>query len=184
VAVNTDRIVIRNREFVKLISKERLSLEIERLGKEITGDYAEKAPLFVVVLNGAFMFAADLIRELRMNARVTFIRVSSYTSMQSSGNVKQVLGLTENIEGKDIVLIEDIIDSGLTAKIVIQELQERGAASVRIATLLRKRIAEHNTLPISYVGFDIEDRFVVGYGLDFNEKGRNLKHIYVLDEST
>ncbi|MEJ2003474.1 MAG: hypoxanthine phosphoribosyltransferase [Cyclobacteriaceae bacterium] len=164
-----------------MISCDRIINEIKRLSQEISADYREQTPLILVVLNGAFMFAADLAKELELEARISFIKVSSYEAMRSTGEVKELIGLNEHIAGEDIILIEDIVDSGKTVRKIIADLDNLGAASVSIATLLRKDSRAHEDLPVKYVGFDIEDRFVVGYGLDFDGIGRNLKHIYVLD---
>ena len=181
-AVKVKPIVINNRKFSGLINNERIINEIGRLAQEITTDYKDRNPLFVVILNGAFMFAADLLKELEMEMRITFIRVASYEAMESTGSVKDLLGLAENISGEDIILVEDIIDSGLTVRKVISDMKEMGAASVSVATLLHKEDRVHSDLPIDYIGFTIDDRFVVGYGLDLDGIGRNLKHIYALDE--
>ena len=172
--------IIKDKKFVKLIENEQIGQSIRRLAKRINKDYKERNPLFIVVLNGAFMFAGDLMKEVRSNVRISFIKVSSYDAMENTGNIKQLIGLNENIFQQDVVIVEDIIDSGQTAKKITDELQTLGARSVSIVTLLRKNKEIHTTLPVDYVGFDIENKFVVGYGLDYDGLGRNLKHIYAL----
>ena len=181
-AVKAESIIINNRKFSEYISNDRIINEIERLGREISADFNGRRPLLVVILNGAFMFAADLVKELQMDVRITFIKVSSYEAMASSGNVKSLIGLAEDISGQDIILVEDIIDSGLTLRKVLSEMKDLGASSVTVASLLRKAGKGHEDLPVDYVGFDISDRFVVGYGLDLDGIGRNLKHIYALQD--
>ncbi|MCA6078159.1 hypoxanthine phosphoribosyltransferase [Fulvivirga sedimenti] len=172
--------IIKDKKFVKLIDNEQIGQSIRRLARKINKDYKERNPLFIVVLNGAFMFAGDLMKEVKSKVRISFIKVSSYDAMESTGNIKQLIGLNENIFQQDVVIVEDIIDSGQTAKKVTDELQTLGARSVSIVTLLRKNKEIHTKLPVDYVGFDIENRFVVGYGLDYDGLGRNLKHIYAL----
>jgi hypoxanthine phosphoribosyltransferase len=171
--------ILNDRKFSKLISSEQIKDAMERLGESIRKDYKNRNPLFIVILNGAFMFAADLMKELDPHVRITFVKLSSYEALESSGNVKQLIGLNENIFGEDVI----IVDSGRTARKIIGELRELGAASISIATLLQKHRKMHNDLPVSYVGFNIDEEFVVGYGLDYKGSGRNLKHIYALDKS-
>ena len=174
--------IIHDKKFIKLIDNDQITKGIRRLGRKLKTDYKDRNPLFIVVLNGAFMFAADLVKELRHDIRISFIKLSSYQAMERTGNVKQLIGLNDNVFRQDVVIIEDIIDSGRTARKILSELNELGASSVSIATLLRKHKDSHDDLPLEYVGFDIEDRFVVGYGLDYDGAGRNLKHIYALKE--
>ena len=176
--------IIKDRKFTKLIDYEQIAAGVKKVARQINKDYKDRKPLFIVVLNGAFMYAGDLMKELRVDARLSFIKLTSYQAMESTGNVKQLIGLNENVFKQDVVIVEDIIDSGRTVKKVIEELQDLGANSVHITALLRKNREIHNDLPADYVAFDIEDRFVVGYGLDYDGAGRNLKHIYVLKEST
>lgn len=172
--------VLHQTKFKKLLDHEEIQSGIRRLARRINKDYKGKDPLFIVVLNGAFMFASDLLKEVSSaNARVSFIKLSSYRATESTGNVKQLIGLNENIFNQDIILVEDIIDTGTTIRQLLMEMEKLGVASVKLATLLAKKKEVPSEFPIDYVGFEIEDEFVVGYGMDYDGIGRNIKHIYV-----
>ncbi len=147
---------------------------------QINQEYAGKQPLFVVVLNGAFLFAADLMKHLTISCEITFIRVASYAATESTGQVKQILGLDESIAGRDLIVVEDIVDSGLTISEVCDQLRTDNPASVAIATLLFKPAALTKAIHLDYVGFEIENQFVLGYGLDYDGLGRNTPDILVL----
>ena len=140
-----------------------------------------REPLFLVVLNGAFVFAADLLRSVTTPCHVSFIRVSSYDGMESTGRLTQVLGLTEKIEGRSVVIVEDIIDSGLTMQALTEQLQAMRPADLRICTLLAKPGNLQAELDIDYCAFRIPNDFIVGYGLDYDGYGRELKDIYVVE---
>ncbi len=172
--------VIRDKKFQKFLTDEEIRKAVRRLGRTIKRDYKHRDPLVVAVLNGSFIFAADLIRELGRNVRITFIKVASYREMESSGNVKQLIGLNENIFNQDILILEDIVDTGQTITKMIELVEDLGASSVEIVSLLRKPRNPEIQDRIKYVGFDIPDAFVVGYGLDYEGLGRNLKDIYQL----
>lgn len=174
-------ITIKDKTFVPFISAEAIQARIQELAKQINQEYADKHPLIVVVLNGAFLFAADLAKNLTIPCEITFIRVSSYSATASSGQVKQILGLNESIEGRDLIVVEDIVDTGLTLAQVCEQLQEKGPKSLTIATLLFKPAALQKSLDLHYVGFEIENRFVLGYGLDYDGLGRNTPNILVLE---
>ncbi len=164
-----------------LISEEELHKRVCELGAQISADYAGKDPVLISVLRGSFIFMADLARQVQPFCRVDFMAVSSYGSgTVSSGQVNIQKDLTESIEGKDIIVVEDILDSGNTLYYLMQVLQARNPASIRLATLLDK--PERRTKPIKadYVGFTVPDEFVVGYGLDYDERYRNLPYIGVL----
>ena len=150
---------------------------------ELRHDLHGSAPLFLCVLNGAFIFAADLIREAGINdAQISFVRYSSYEGTSSTGNVKQILGLKEDVEGRDLVIIEDIVDTGLTAKMMVEDLKKRNPHSVRFVTLLHKPESSKTGFKPDYVAFNIPPKFIIGYGLDLDGKVRNLKDIYVIKE--
>ncbi len=170
---------LNGKKFNKLLDYEDIQKQVRRLARRINSDYKGKDPLFIVVLNGAFMFASDLLKEIRSNARVSFIKLSSYSAMQSTGNVKQLIGLNENIFKQDIIIVEDIIDTGLTIHKLLEEMEKLGASNVQLASLLVKKKPEPLDFHIEYVAFEIEDEFVVGYGMDYDGIGRNLKHVYV-----
>jgi hypoxanthine phosphoribosyltransferase len=171
---------IKDKHFVPFIETETLQTRIHELGQEINKDYAEKNPLLVGVLNGSFMFVADLLKNITIDCEITFIRVSSYKNLESSGQVKQILGLKENIQGRHVIIVEDIVDTGLTMQEVLGQMAAMKPESIKIMSLLFKPQALKVPLKIDYIGFEIENRFVVGYGLDYDNLGRNLDKIYVL----
>lgn len=169
---------IKDKEFEILISDEELKAKIKTLAESINKDYKGKQPLFIAILNGAFMFASDLLKEIDLECGISFIKLSSYQEMSHTGIVTELIGLSENIFKRDIIVIEDIIDTGGTMKSVLDEFNDRGASSVAVVSLLLKPGALQNSLDIKYVGFEISDEFVVGYGLDYDGFGRNTDAIY------
>ena len=169
---------INNREFHVFIHHSDIHDQIIRMAGEVNRDYKSKNPLFLVILNGAFMFAADLVRELQIPSEITFIRLRSYDQMKSTGKVRSLMGLTESLKGRHVVILEDIVDTGCTLSYVLQSFKNSGALSMEIATLLFKELSVKRDFMPKYIGFRIPDRFVVGYGLDYNGFGRNLKDIY------
>ena len=169
--------------FEPYIKREEIAKQVERLAEEIRRDYEGKNPLFLCVLNGAFIFAADLFRACDVHdAEITFIRFKSYEGMASTGNVKEIMGLTEDIAGRHILIVEDIIDSGVTADQLRKELTKRSPASVKMVSLLFKPEALKVGKGPEYVGFEIPSKFILGYGLDLDGLARNLPDIYVLKE--
>ncbi len=176
-------IKLHDKQFGPFLSKETIAERIQKLGAEITQDYVDKDPLFVIVLNGAFMFASDLLKEIDIISDLTFIKVKSYEGTETSGEVKSVLGLQDKIEGRHIVLIEDIVDTGITLEYLQNYMKEKGALSVEIATLLFKKDAYQKNYKLKYVGFEIPNKFVVGYGLDYDGLGRNINEILKLSET-
>lgn len=169
-----------DKAFVPFISKEIIEDKIAALASRINNDYEGRCPVFVVVLNGAFLFASELVKRVHLTCEVSFIRLSSYAQTQSTGSVREIIGLDNNIQGRDIIIIEDIVDTGLTMSQLLKQLQNLGPASLEIATLLHKPEALKTPVDVKYVGFDIENKFVVGYGLDYDGIGRNLDSLYVL----
>ena len=174
--------IVKDKEFGMYISSQDISEKVKSLAAKLNTDYSDKKPLFIAILNGSFMFAADLMKEVAIPCEISFVKVASYQEMESSGNVKQLIGLNENIFQKDVIVIEDIIDSGLTITKIIEEFESLGANSVEVVSLLRKPKSLNIDHPIKYLGFDIEDKFVVGYGLDYDGLGRNFKDLYHLKE--
>nr|WP_242928029.1 hypoxanthine phosphoribosyltransferase [Pontibacter vulgaris] len=171
-------ITLHDCDFSTYIFEEEIIARINILAEQIDQEYAGKNPLFLAVLNGSFMFAADLLKRVSIPCEISFIRLSSYQDMQSTGKVKEVLGLTEDVSGRHIVVLEDIVDTGHTVNNLLHQLAERNPASVEIATLLMKPECLQHELNIKYVAKSIPNDFVVGYGLDYNGLGRNLRDIY------
>lgn len=166
-----------------LVSKEDISLKVKEMGKQISEDYKGKDLLLIGVLKGSFIFLADLMREISIPVEVDFMAVSSYgSSTKSSGVVRILKDLDSTIEGKEILFVEDIIDSGLTLSYLISNFKSRGAKSVNACTLIDKPERRVADVDVAYKGFDIPDKFIVGYGLDYNQKYRNLDQIYILKE--
>jgi hypoxanthine phosphoribosyltransferase len=169
---------IKDLEFKKFISAAKIEEKVKELGAQINEDYKGKKPLLLPILNGSFMFAADLARELKVDCRFSFVKHSSYQGTQSSGQLNTLIGLNESLFGQDIILIEDIMDTGLTLGKVVNEFGSLGTKSLEIVTLIRKTQARSHAVQPKYVGFDIDDEFVLGYGLDYDGYGRNLKDLY------
>jgi hypoxanthine phosphoribosyltransferase len=173
-------ILIHNKHFEVFIEKSIIEQRISELASNINRDFEGKCPLFLAILNGSFMFAAELMKSISVSCEITFLRVSSYQATESSGKVVEILGLTENIEGKDIIIVEDIVDTGLTMVELKQQLLAQNPASLSIVTLFQKPDALKQPIDIQYIGFEIENKFVLGYGLDYDGLGRNLGDLYVL----
>lgn len=169
---------IHNLEFVPFISTSALQDQIEILAEAINRDYEGRIPVFLPILNGSFMFASDLIKRINGQCRVSFVKISSYQGMESSGELKILIGHEESFFNQDLIIVEDIVDSGLTLQKIIDELRNLGTKSVEAVSLLRKRPAREKEIDVKYIGFDIETEFVLGYGLDYNGLGRNLGEIY------
>jgi hypoxanthine phosphoribosyltransferase len=183
------RIRLHDKYFTPLLTADKIQEAVQRLGKQITADYQsttkdENALVFVVVLKGSTIFASDLLRAVELPCHVEFLRAESYGHrITSSGTVQLTMTTALDVAGKDVILVEDIIDTGLTLRKLQRFLLELQPASLRIATLLLKPDICKDTIHADYVGFEISPLFVVGYGLDYNELGRNLPDIYVLSES-
>ncbi|CCG98686.1 hypoxanthine phosphoribosyltransferase [Fibrella aestuarina BUZ 2] len=175
-------LTILDKTFVPFIDRDTLQSRIAELAEQINRDYANRRPLIVGVLNGAVLFTADLLKNLTIDCEITFIRVASYDKTHSTGQIKQILGLSEVITGRDLIVIEDIVDTGLTMQEVLRQLNEKEPASIAIATLLFKPAALQTPLDLTYVGFEIDNQFVVGYGLDYDGLGRNTQAIFVLEQ--
>ncbi len=168
-----------------VVTQEQMRVRIKELGKQISEDYMGKDLILVGVLKGAYAFYADLARAIRLPMRVDFIVVRSYgAGSKTSGKVKLVSDLTEEIKGRDVLLVEDIVDSGLTASYLLKTLTRRGPRSLRICTLLSKPDRRQVHPPVDYVGFNIPNQYVVGYGLDYRQKYRNLPYLVALDQVT
>ena len=172
--------IINNKIFQRYISKEEIDNIVTDIANKINVSNTEK-PLFIAVLNGSFLFAADIMRRITIpNAEISFIKLSSYEGMKSNGEISELIGIKNNISGRNIILLEDIVDTGNTLEKIIKLLTQEQVSSIKVATLLFKPNAYKKDLNIDYIGKSIENDFVVGYGLDYDEIGRNLPHIYKL----
>ncbi len=175
-------ITLHDKTFVPFRNKEKINTEITRIAQEINRDYEGKKPLLVGILNGSILFFSDLLKQLEIECEVAFLRVSSYKGTTTTGHVKKVLGLDKNIENTDVIIVEDIVDTGITLENIIHDLSSHQPASLKVATLLFKPNAYTKSYPIDYVGFEVGNEFLVGFGLDFNEIGRNLDELYIIKE--
>ncbi len=173
-------IKIQDKYFRPFLSEEKIQEKIQELADTINLDYQQKTPLFIAILNGSFMFAADLFKNLSITAEICFIKLASYKGTKSSGQVITAIGLDVDITGRDIIIVEDIIDSGKTMHEFLPQLLNQQPASLKIAVLLHKPKAIVYPVDIEYCCFSISDKFVVGYGLDYNGYGRNIREIYQL----
>jgi len=173
-------IKLHDKTFDTYLSEEAIQEKVKMIADQINRDYEGKRPLFIAILNGSFMFAADLFKHVTIDAEICFIKLASYRGMKSSGNVITAIGLDQDLFGRDVVILEDIVDTGKTLNEFLPKLDHQQPRSLRIAALLHKPEATQFPLTIDYVGFSIPDKFVVGYGLDYDGLGRNLKEIFQL----
>lgn len=176
-------IKIHDKQFVPYLSEKEIQTEIKRLADEIAKDYEGKKPLCIAILNGSFMFASDLFKYLAIEAEINFIKLASYKGTKSTGNVITSIGLDENVHGRHVIIIEDIVDTGKTLTEFLPQLRIQQPLSLKIAALLHKPEALKHPLAIDYLGFSIPNKFVVGYGLDYDGLGRNIKEIYQLADN-
>ncbi len=167
-----------DQEFEPYILENDIQERVRSIGAQINLEYEGRWPLFIAVLNGAFMFASDLFKQVAIQCEISFVKISSYDGLQSSGELNQLIGLKEDLSGRDLIIVEDIVDSGKTMQGIIHHLRERGPASIKIASLLFKPEALKVPLHLDFVGFRVPDEFLLGYGLDYNGRGRNLRDIY------
>src|SRR5512133_2668256 len=173
-------IQILDKKFTEYLSEEVIQQRIDEIARQVNEELAGKEVVFLGILNGAFLFAADLFRRIDFPARISFVKLASYQGTSSSGTIKELIGWNEDINNKTIVVIEDIVDTGNTLERIVDELVIRKAAEVRIAALLYKPEAYTKKIPLDYIGFEISNSFVVGYGLDYDGFGRNLPSVYTL----
>lgn len=174
----TNKIKILDKEFSIFISATEIEAAVDKVAQRINTDLKEKNPLFIVILNGAFMFASDLMKKITLDCEVSFVKLSSYAGTSSSQNVKKLIGINEELHGRSIIIVEDIIDTGLTMEKLIADIQKLQPESIRLATCLFKPNAFQKSYPIDYVGIEIPNDFIVGYGLDYDGYGRNYPEIY------
>jgi len=177
-----DIITVKDKSFKPYISTEEIQASVEKVATQINHDYKGTAPLFLGVLNGSFMFFSDLLKSIDLECAVSFVKLASYDGVSSTGVVNELIGLSEDISDKDIILVEDIVDTGNTLVKLYDILEEKNPKSIKIATLLYKPEAYKKSYPIDYVGKEIPNAFVLGYGLDYDGLGRNLSSIYVLNQ--
>lgn len=173
-------IKIKDKEFVPMISEAEIKERVKAVAQQLSNDLTGKNPLFLAVLNGSFIFAADLMREMTIPCEISFVKLASYQGTTSTGKVQEVIGINEDLSGRTIVIVEDIVESGLTMKRMIESIGTRNPESVHICTLLLKPDRLKTNLDIKYVAFSIPNDFILGYGLDYDQQARGLKDIYVL----
>lgn len=177
-------IQLHDKRFKPFLSKTEIQKAIKNLGEVLNKEYKEKNPVFLGVLNGCFLFVADLVREFEGDCEVSFIKLSSYEGTESTGNVRQLIGVNSSLKNRDVLILEDIVDTGNTIKELVRLVNEHQPASVKIATLLYKPKAYKfsNEIPIDFAALEVGNEFLVGYGLDYDELGRNLSDIYIITE--
>jgi hypoxanthine phosphoribosyltransferase len=171
---------ILDRSFREMITEDTIQKRIDELAMQINRDLAGKDIVFLGILNGAFLFAADLFRRITLESRISFVKLASYEGTSSSGTIRELIGWNEDIKNKTMVVIEDIVDTGNTLERIVEELQMRKVSDIKVATLLFKPAAFTKSIIIDYKGFEIPNDFVVGYGLDYDGYGRNLPSVYSL----
>lgn len=173
---------ILDKSFKPYLTSSEISLAIQKIANQINLDYQDKNPLFIAILNGSFIFASDLFKKIDIPAEISFIKLASYQGTKSTGNVITAIGLETDLFGRHVVVLEDIIDTGKTLSAFLPQLQHQQPKSLKVCTLLHKKEATKFPIAIDYLGFEIPDLFVVGYGLDYNGYGRNLDQIMQIDE--
>jgi hypoxanthine phosphoribosyltransferase len=171
---------IKDKQFKSYISELQIQTAVKNVSSLINVDLKNELPIFLVVLNGAFMFASDLLKEINIPCEISFVKVASYDGIGSKGAIDELIGLTENVSGRTVVIVEDIIDTGLTIEHIKRILKQKNAKNIKVATAFMKPDSYKQAHVIDYVGIKIKNEFVVGYGLDYNGQGRNLKELYTL----
>lgn len=177
-------IKLHDKTFDTYLSEETVQQKVREIAEKINRDYKDKKPLFIAILNGSFMFAADLFKHLTIEAEICFIKLASYKGMKSTGNIITAIGLDQDLYDREVVIVEDIVDTGKTLNEFLPKLIHQQPRSLKIAALLHKPEATQFPLTIDYTGFSIPNKFVVGYGLDYDGLGRNLKEIYQLADKS
>lgn len=173
-------IQLHDKQFEPFISAEEINTQLKRLAAEVAADLQGETPIFIGVLNGAFMVVSDFVKHYTGNCEVSFVKVASYEGMGSTGAVKQLIGLNQNLEGRSVVIIEDIVDTGNTVEELIRMFADKGLKQLKLATLFFKPEAYKKDIKLDYIGFEIPNKFIVGYGLDYDGLGRNLPEVYQL----
>ena len=174
-----NQVKVADKEFEIFLPYEKIRAVVDAMAEEMNQDFAGKNPLFLCILNGSFMFASEIFKRISLlDAEITFVKLASYEGTSSTGQVKQLIGLNESLKGRTVVVLEDIVDSGVTIANTIDQINAHGPAEVKVATLLLKPDALQREVKLDYIGFEIPNDFIVGYGLDYNGRGRNLIDIY------
>ena len=173
---------LKDKSFNLFLSAEDIERAVNYIGDKMNSDFAGKRPLFLSVLNGSFLFAADLMKTLTIDCEISFIKLASYEGTKSTGNVRTLIGFDEDIENRTVVILEDIVDTGNTLEKLVENLQARNPLEIKVAALLYKPEAYTKDIKVDYVGFEVANDFLVGYGLDYDGLGRNLRDIYKLHE--
>jgi hypoxanthine phosphoribosyltransferase len=181
ITTNQD-IQLKDLQFASYISRAEIQAKVDEMALQLRADFGEKKPIFIAILNGAFVFAADLIRAFDRDCEIQFVKLSSYEGTASTGDIIQNIGLAHDVSGEHVILIEDIIDTGNTLDWFIPEIKKLNPASFKVASLLVKGDPHRFSFAVDYYSFHIEDKFVVGYGLDYDGLGRNLSEIYQLKD--
>ena len=176
------RITIKDKTFETSMSEAEIKNRVKELAQQMSRDREGKNPLLLAVLNGAFIFAADLMREMTIPCEISFVKLASYQGTTSTGTIHEVIGINENLSGRTVVIVEDIVESGLTIKRMMEQLGTRNPASVQVCTLFFKPERLKEDLKLDYVAFEIPNDFILGYGLDYDQQGRGLKDLYTLVE--
>jgi hypoxanthine phosphoribosyltransferase len=174
--------IVKNKQFKVYLTGEEINKRLKILGQQITADYRDKPIVMVGILNGAFMFLSDLCRHIDLPLELSFAKYNSYKGTSSTGKVAELIGFDDSIKGKDVIIVEDIVDTGNTISKLTEDIIKKEPASVKIAALLLKPEVYKGSIAIDYLGMEIANKFVVGYGLDYDGFGRNLKDLYILDE--
>ena len=176
------QITVKDKTFEVSINETTIKQRVREVAQQMSRDLEGKNPLFLAVLNGAFIFAADLMREMTIPCEISFVKLASYQGTTSTGSIKEVIGINEDLSGRTVVIVEDIVESGLTIKRMMEQLGTRNPASVQVCTLFFKPEKLKEDLKLDYVAFSIPNDFILGYGLDYDQQGRQLKDVYTLCE--
>ena len=175
-----ESVKVKDKYFEPFIPEKEILNQVKRIAEEMNRDLAEKDPIFLGILNGAFMFASDLYKQLTFPCQITFLKLASYSGTQSTGSVKQLIGINTDLKDRVVVVLEDIVDTGVTLETIIRQLSGYQPAEIRVATFLHKPDATVKKVKLDYVGIEIPNDFILGYGLDYDGYGRNFKEIYQL----
>ncbi len=175
-----EQVTIKDKTFVKSLPKEQIEARVAELAQEINQRFAGEKPVFLCVLNGAFVFAADLLRHVSLDCEVSFVKLASYSGISSTGKIREIMGLNVDVTGRPVIIVEDIVETGLTMRHMIDTLKAQNPKDIKVATLLNKPEKMKVDVPLDFIAFKIPNDFIVGYGLDYDGYGRNLADIYTL----